>query len=213
MAVTGVSNLSELISNQSSGQDQSAPGGALPIQPQGAGQAGPTQDTFTPSSQNISAPVTAQDAGLFQASQFALGAATAELLTTQTAAPQTPQEIAPAQAVQTGTTDAVLVPAPQIPAAPAAPATAAATPIAAAALLATNAIEQGEPQIMNAELLGLGLSNSDIQTIDRIASVAKNYNPLVYNDLIQQFEAQAAQQDAPAVATNPPATQGKLAGT
>ena len=205
MSITAVSNLAEVVSNQSAGQGQSAPGGALPIQPQGAAQAGPAQDSFTPSSLNNSGPVTAQDAGLFQASQFALGAATAELLTTQTTAPQTPQEIAPAQGVQTGDAD--------IANAPAAPAAAAAALIAGAAPGPTNPIAPGEPQIMNTELLGLGLSNSDIQPIDRIASVAKNYNPLVYNDLIQQFEAQAAQQAAAARATNPPAAPDKVAGT
>jgi hypothetical protein len=219
MAVTGVSNLAELISNQSPGQGQSAPGGALPIQSLGAGKPGPTQDSFTPSSQNNSAPVTAQDAGLFQASQFALGAATAELLTTQTAAPQTPHEIAPAQAIQTGTADVAIVQAAstltqnvQTLAAPAAPATAMATPIPAAAPVATTAIAPGELQSMNAELLGLGLNNNDIQIIDRVATVARNFDPLVYNDLIQQFEAQVAQQAAPAAAGNKPAAQIKIAG-
>ncbi len=66
---------------------------------------------------------------------------------------------------------------------------------------------------MNAELLGLGLTNSDIQTIDRLATVAQNFNPLVYNDLIQQFEAQAAQQTAPPAAGNQTAAQTKTAET
>jgi hypothetical protein len=219
MGVTGVSNLAELISNQSPGQGQSSPGGALPSQRQGASATGPAQDSFTPSSQNNSAPVTAQDAGLFQASQFALGAATAELLTTQTAAPQTPHEIAPAQAVRTGTADVAIVQTAstlaqnvQTLAAPAAPATAAATPIPAAAPVATTAIAPVELQSMNAELLGLGLNNSDIQVIDRLATVAKNFNPLVYNDLIQQFEEQAAQQSAPAAAGKQPPAPIKNAG-
>jgi hypothetical protein len=147
-------------------------------------------------------------------SQLALGAATAELLTTQTAAPQTPHETAPAPAIQTGTAGVAIVQAAstftqnaQTLAAPA-----AATPIPAAAPIATTAIALGEPQTMNAELLGLGLNNSDIHIIDRLAAVARNFNPLVYNDLIQQFEAQAAQQAAPAAAGNQPAAQIKIAG-
>jgi hypothetical protein len=219
MAVTGVSNLAELISSQSAGQGQNATAGAQPLQPQGAGANAPSKDSFTPSSQNSSANVTPQDAGLFQVSQLALGAATAELLTTQTAAPQTPHITAPAQALQTGTANVATVQAAttltqnvQTLAEPAAPATAAATPIPAAAPVATTTIALGEPQTMNAELLGLGLNNSDIQIIDRLAAVARNFNPLVYNDLIQEFEAQAAQQAAPAAPGDQPAAPIKIAG-
>jgi hypothetical protein len=181
------------------------------------------QDSFTPSSQNNSAQVTEQDVGLFQVSQFALGAATAEVLTTQAAGPQAPQDPAPAQAQQTGTADAAIVQAAstitqnvQTPAAPAVPAAAAPAPPTAspaATAVAKTAITPGQLQSMNAELLGLGLTNSDIQTIDRLATVAQNFNPLVYNDLIQQFEAQAAQQTAPAAAGNQTAAQTKTAGT
>jgi hypothetical protein len=152
-------------------------------------------------------------------SQSALGAATAEFLTTQTTTPQTPHETAPAQAIQTGTSSVAIVQAAstltqnvQTTAAPSAPATAAATPIQAAVPVATTTIAQGEPQTMNAELLGLGLNNSDIQIIDRLAAVTRNFNPLVYNDLIQQFEAQAAQHAAPAAAGKLPAAQIKIAG-
>lgn len=220
MPVTGVSNLAELISNQSSGQGQNTPGLTQPIQSQGAGAVAPAEDSFTPSSQNNSAQVTAQDAGIFQVSQFALGAATAEVLTTQAAGSQAPQESAPAQTQQTGTPDAAIVQAAstitqiaQQPAAPAVPAAAAPTPIPAAPPAAPTAFATGEPQTMNAELLGLGLTNSDIQTIDRLATVAQNFNPLVYNDLIQQFEAQAAQQTAPPAAGNQTAAQTKTAET
>ena len=65
---------------------------------------------------------------------------------------------------------------------------------------------------MNSTLLAIGLSNSDIQDIDRIASFTKDFNPIVYNDLIQQFEADAGQQNA-AAAANGNQAQGQLKAT
>jgi hypothetical protein len=223
MAVTGVSNLAELISNEPLGQGQAPPDVTQSAKTQGLGAAVPTQDSFTPSAQNNSAQATAQDAGLFQVSQFALSSATADVLTAQAAPPQ------PAQLALAGTTDVatsqaapptalnVQTPAPPAPAPIPADTPALPTPVAApqatSSAAAATAITPGQLQSLNEHLLGLGLSNSDIQDIDRIASVAKNSNPAVYNDLIQQFEAQAAQQTALAAGGSHQAAQPKVPTT
>ena len=205
MAVTGVVNLTELISNQSLAQSQEAPAGAQAAQAESNVAATQAGDSFTPSTLTSSTQTTAQDAGLFQVSQYALTSATAEALTTQTTAPAAAQNPAPAPAANVPSTTAAVVsqtttlttqttatvPPPEPVAAPA---------VAAPPQTTTNAVApvpvntQDQVQSLNTVLLGLGLSNSDIQDIDRIASVTNSYNPAFYGDLIQQFEAQAAQQ-------------------
>ena len=239
MAVNGVTNLAELFSNQSLGQGQEAPPAGQPVQIK-AGRAGaPTEDTFTPSTQN-SAQATAQAAGLFQVSQFALSSATADILSAQTAPPQGTQNGAPAQTGQTGTTVTaappgapapapnVQAPAPVIAATsapvvtpqaaanvavpasiPAPAATPAAPPQATANAATTVANTQDQLQLLNADLLGLGLNNGQIQDIDLIASVTKNFNPTVYTDLIQQFEVQTPPQATAPAGANQPAAQAK----
>lgn len=101
--------------------------------------------------------------------------------------------------------------APAAPAAAQAAATISAQPTASATLTAA-ADALNELQTLNGQLLNLGLSNDDIQAIDRIATLTKVYQPpTVYNDLIQQFEAQASPKTTAtndvneiAVASNPP---------
>ncbi len=63
---------------------------------------------------------------------------------------------------------------------------------------------------MNADSLGLGLSNSDVQYIDHIASSINNFDPAIYNNLVQQFQLQLAQQSAAPVVASTPATQTKV---
>ena len=185
MAVTGVVNLTELISNQPLAQSQDAPaaGPAAPAELTVA--VAPIGDSFTPSNQT-NPTQTAQDAGIFQVSQYALTSATAESLTTQTIAPAALQNPAPSANVFTTA---------------AAPSVAAPPQATANAVAPVPANAQDQVQSLNTVLLGLGLSNSDIQDIDRIASVTNTYNPALYGDLIQQFEAQAEPQwSAPAPA-------------
>jgi hypothetical protein len=58
---------------------------------------------------------------------------------------------------------------------------------------------QVEIQALNAALPALGLTNAQIQQIDRIASLVHNFNPAAYTNLVNQFEALAqgaAQQSA-----------------
>lgn len=210
MAVTGVLNLTELISNQLLSDNQNA----LPVTqsgaPQNANIAPLIQDSFTPSNQNI--VTTAQDAGLFQLSQLTASSAAGGVLSGQGATPQVAQDIAAVLATQTTNNNAVTpqvqpatTPEPQTPA----PAQTAAPPQAT-----TNAsvlVSQAELQSLNGVLLGLGLSTTDIDYIDLIASVTKVYNPTLYTDLVQQYEAQAAQEKAAAAQVNQPATQSQAA--
>jgi len=48
-------------------------------------------------------------------------------------------------------------------------------------------------QSLNASLPALGLTNEEIQQIDRIASLVHDFNPAAYANLINQFEALAQQ--------------------
>jgi hypothetical protein len=196
MSVTGISNLAELVANQisnqlpasvqnqqaaaQSGQAQAPPASALPV------------DTFTPSSENNSAVVTAQDVGLFQLSQATLSFAFSNALSGQAAVP----EAAPAAPV--------VQPQQEVQA----PAPAAAPPQATTNASTSAAVSnQAELQSLNTVLLGLGLSNDAIQNIDQIASSIDEFNPTVYASLIQQYTAQLAQQSGTTTAAKPPANQ------
>jgi hypothetical protein len=44
---------------------------------------------------------------------------------------------------------------------------------------------------LNASLPALGLTNTEINQIDRIASLVQNFNPAAYANLVRQFEALA----------------------
>ncbi|HEX3376621.1 MAG TPA: hypothetical protein VHS29_07155, partial [Candidatus Acidoferrales bacterium] len=46
-------------------------------------------------------------------------------------------------------------------------------------------------QSLNASLPALGLTNTEINQIDRIASLVQNFNPAAYANLVSQFEALA----------------------
>src|SRR4029077_13169937 len=188
MAVTGVSNLTELNSNQSLGPGHDSLAAAQPVQGQNTGVATLVRDSFTLSSQSISNQATTQDAGLFQVSQFALSAAAADILSVQTA---------PAPA--TRSTSQVQAATPSV------------SPPLQATTIAVAANTRDELQFLNGVLLGLGLSNSDIQNIDRIASLTNLYSPRLYTDLVEQIKAQAALQANLAVADRKSATQPEIA--
>jgi hypothetical protein len=169
-----------------------------------AGHGAVTEDTFTPSGQNNSERATAQDAGIFQVSQVALKEVTANIVFEQ-ATPHANQIGAPAQDAPATTTNA----------GSAQPGSAAnsGTPVEAgqqvagdpAAQAAASANVQIQIQALNAALPALGLTTAEIQQIDRIASLAHNFNPAAYVNLVNQFEAlsqQASQPSATIAAAN-----------
>jgi hypothetical protein len=74
--------------------------------------------------------------------------------------------------------------------------------IAAPATTATTAISvQDKLQALNTALAALGLSKSDIQSLDRVASIVKDFNPVAYKNLVFQLQT-LAQQAAPQAAIN-----------
>jgi hypothetical protein len=189
MSVNGVTNVADAASNANVAEI-SAGGSVSKIQ--NASSAALPEDTFTSSTGAGSVSAVAQNASLFQLSQVALS---------------TTEPTGPAQAVTT-----IQAVAPQ-------PTTLNAqitVPSSVGGLssqtdASTTTSPEGQPQTLNSELLLRGLSNTDIQVIDRFASVNKNYDPTTYDNLIQEFQIQAAQQGSPA--NNQPApTTTKAAG-
>ncbi len=93
---------------------------------------------------------------------------------------------------------------------PVVPITAATTPTAATSNLA---ITQRQLQGLNQALAALGLSQQDIQQLDRIASIINDFNPSAFTALAYQLEV-LAQQVAPqaaASANTPPVTANAAA--
>ena len=76
--------------------------------------------------------------------------------------------------------------------------------------VAQSASVNSELQSLNTALSALGLPQSDIAVIDRIAALLKDFSPAAYSDLLHQFETLAQSQLAPA-ATAPPATTSATA--
>ena len=200
MAVAGIVNLAQALPDE-------LPGQALNLRA-GAGNAGKvsvTEDTFTPSTQSNSARATAQDAGIFQVSQGALTAVTANVLFAR-ANPNAAHGGVPAQAASASTTNAgnaqpAATKNPNIPVIPGqlfAPTRGGQAP-APDAVPTTS--EQVKIQALNASLPALGLSKVEIQEIDRLATRIQNFNPAAYTDLVNEFEALAQQATQPNVAS------------
>jgi hypothetical protein len=206
MAVEGIGNLAQNLADQLREQTLNSQAGANAPEPGNTVNVAVTEDTFTPSTQNNSAQATAQDAGLFQVSQGALTAVTANILFEQ-ATLNTGQNAVPAQDASATTANASNAqPAPasnsNAPAHPGqlfAPTPAGQAP-PAKAVPATNVQEQ--IQALNAALPALGLSKVEIQEIDTLASQIQNFNPAAYTILINQFES-LAQQTTQQKAANP----------
>ena len=79
------------------------------------------------------------------------------------------------------------------------PAPAQTPQIAAPATTVTTAVSvQDKMQALNTALATLGLSKSDIQSLDRVASIIKDFNPVAYKNLAFQLQT-LAQQAAPHV--------------
>jgi hypothetical protein len=71
---------------------------------------------------------------------------------------------------------------------------------------AASAELQNKIRQLNASLPALGLTNNEIQQIDRIASMIKDFNPAAYTDLVNQFEALAQKASQQNAAAAPPAS-------
>jgi hypothetical protein len=70
---------------------------------------------------------------------------------------------------------------------------------------------QDQLQALNLALAALGLTKADIQSLDRVASVLKDFNPVAYGSLVYQLEA-LAQQAAPQAAATAPNTASATTG-
>lgn len=213
MPVEGIANLFQNLANQLDGQTHGTHAGTKILGTGKSVSAPVTEDTFTSSTQNSSAQATAQDAGIFQVNQIALPAVTANIILGQ-ATPQANQKGAPAQAAPAAKTNAdkaqaatatnsntTINSAQQATGSPAAQAAASAT--------ASTLNVQAQIQALNAALPALGLTNAEIQQIDRIASLIQNFNPAAYANLVNQFEA-AAQQSAQQSTANAAANAGNF---
>lgn len=77
--------------------------------------------------------------------------------------------------------------------------------------VAQSASVNSELQSLNTALSALGLPQSDIAVIDRIAALLKDFSPAAYSDLLHQFETLAQSQLAPAATAPPPATSATAA--
>jgi hypothetical protein len=168
-----------------------------------------TQAATPPAAQNAAPAQVVQPAPAIAAPQAAPKIVTlsvaADFLQAQAAAPPVAQNPAPTQAVQ--------------------PAPAIATPQATAPLIGaatsteTTAAEvQHQLQTLNTALANLGLSNSDIGALDRVATLIKEFNPVAYSSLVSQLKALAWQATPPATApaataVNPSAGANANGGT
>jgi hypothetical protein len=206
MSVDGIANLFQNLPGQLPGQTQE-----IRTAKDASGTVNPvvTEDIFTPSTQNPLAPATEQDAGIFQVSRAALIAAAANLLFLPSAS-NTDQGSAAGQATNAGAPQAA---ATNTGSAGSAGQPAANTPAAQANLgAAAAATAQIQIQALNAALPSLGLTNNQINEIDRIAALVQNFNPAAYANLVSQFEA-LAQQAAPSNAVNQPVIPGTSPAT
>jgi hypothetical protein len=216
MAVDGIANLVQNLAHQIFRQRRETQAETHTLGTGHAGNKAEDEDIFTSSAQNHSAQATAQDAGLFQVSQVALTEVTANVLFGLSTAGAN-QHGAPAQAAPAPTTNA--------DAAQTAAATNTIAPVNAGQLFAATPAAQTatgaapdsqnlevQLQTLNAALPALGLSNAEIQQIDRIAKLIHDFNPAAFTNLVKQFEA-LAQQVAQQSAANSAAAAGTIATT
>ncbi len=182
MAVAEIGNLATTLLNQVSAQDHNASANTPPAVNAPATNANVLPvDRFTPSAQQNSVQTTAQQAGLFQVAQFSTVSVAVTISQTQPAPPQAP----PAHLIE-----------------PVAAPTQAARQIAAPATAVTTAVSvQDKLQALNIALAALGLSNPDIQSLDRVASIVKDFNPVAYRNLAFQLQM-LAQKAPPQAATD-----------
>ena len=187
MAVEGIGNLVQNLADHLFGQGPAAGVETRILGTQDAVSPGATEDTFTPSTQNNSAQATAQEAGIFQLSSGTLAAPGGQIFSAPAPgvaqnAPQ-PVNAAADPGASQSQPPAVAGPNTQDPSTPSSQQQTTGP--------AASAQEQLQIQRFNASLPALGLTNSEIQQIDRIASLIRNFNPAAYTDLVQQFEARS----------------------
>lgn len=197
MAVEGITNLVNNLSNQLFRQPADTPAATAPGAPAVPAPA-VAEDTFTHLPPNDSAQGTAQDAGIFQISPGAVAAVSANVIfgqqetgatTNAAAATASPSASGAPQAAASVTAPSVGSPAQPAPADGT-----AGQPATSPAATAANAVNvQIQLQSLNASLPALGLTNEEIQQIDRLASLVQDFNPAAYANLINQFEALAQQ--------------------
>lgn len=213
MAVESIGNLVQNVADHLFGQGPAVQAGTRMVGAPGAVSPAAPEDTFTLSTPNNSAQASAQEAGIFQLSPGVLTAPSAGILITP-ATPNAVQNLAeqPGAAADPGANE----PQPSAAGAPNASTPSAANAQQDAAGPAASAQVQIEIQRLNASLPALGLTNNEIQQIDRIASLIKNFNPAAYTDLVQQFEARSqtsAQQNSATAALGMAAIPGSGAPT
>ncbi len=210
MSVNGIANFVQNVSGQSYGQAKEPPAGTNAPGAVNAGIAPVAEDIFTPSSQVDSTQATAQDAGIFQIAQGTAPSNTPNNPYVQTAANRNSNDV-PGQASSAVNANT-------------AAADNASTTSAGNAYATPGAVLPEHPQ-RKRQCRGqqprvsrykfrrstlrftLGLTNTEINQIDRIASLVHNFNPAAYASLVNQFEAQA-QQNAPSSTATSPANQG-----
>lgn len=196
MSLTAIINLAERLLNNSSGQsvDTSSTLKQSKQAPRVDSEA-KAGDQFTPSA------ATQQDAGLFQVRQISIFSAAADFLFAQTLQPQSNPLANPAATPENGP----VAPAPAKSTANAAPAA-----IASAATNTATSLNSTQNQLLalNSALAALGLNDSQLAQIDRIASLIQVFNPLAFTSLVYQLEAlaQANASQSGAGATAPGAT-------
>jgi hypothetical protein len=142
-----------------------------------------TSDRYTPSDRTDSTQTTAQAAGLFQVAPFIRFTAPPGLASPQAVAPQSVQNVTPAQ-----------TPAASNPAAAAIAVTQAntvTTPAPAPIVANTvSASQEVELQALNTALSNLGLDTVQISRVDQIASsVIQNFSPAAYSDIVYQRQS------------------------
>lgn len=196
MAVEGIGNLVQNLADHLFGQGQAgvAQAGTRILGTKDAGSPAAPEDTFTPSNPADATQANAQGAGIFQVSPGSQPAATAAILSAQQAPIANPAA-APGQA-GSGTGAAPNAGANGAQAAAAAPGSGSGGNSGqgnGVVSPATSAEVQNKIQQLNASLPALGLTNSQIEQIDRIASLVNDFNPAAYANLVNQFEAQAQQ--------------------
>lgn len=182
MALTNIVNIVQSLTKQSLAQgSENLPTAQLTANTNTSRLAAPIQDSFTPSNPTNSTQGAAQEAGLFQVSQFSLAVAAAGTLALQAAQPRANENPAPAQTAPAAATDIAATPpvAAQAPGAPVQTVSVANT--------------QGQILAFNQALAAIGLDNNDIEKLDQIATLVNLFSPTAFNDLIRQFQVLAQQ--------------------
>jgi hypothetical protein len=219
MAVEGIGNLVQNVADRlfEQKQEKRAVTNTFILGKGNTGNGAVAEDRFTPSAQNEFAQATAQDAGIFQVGQGARAEVDANFRFDQ-ATRNADQNAAASEAAAAATANAGSTQAdpganPGAPVNPSQQSNVVTPAEAEANGPATTANVQVQIQALNAALPALGLTNAQIQQIDRIASLVHDFNPAAYTNLVNQFEALAqrtAQQSAAyaSAGTAPPTIAG-----